>query len=192
MPALAGGIEKLEEYVSEEYTLKVPSKWKKLRFGGNFSLFLRGDGIQLPATDEGSPLQAGLTVERYENIKESAVEGAKQLGEAAKQAPRFKPLGEPSISKITLPDGSEAALLSIQGTKAGNRSSLQMKLLVKAKGNVGFVVSAFLVGGKDSKIAVPSSKEAKALIKCLKSVTLKNPQKLTRTESDERGRPASK
>lgn len=192
MSVFAEGIEKLEQYKTKDFTLKVPSEWRKLDLGGKFSLFLQGDGIQLPATDEGSPLQAGLTVERYENIKESVVDGAKKLGEASKQAPRFKALGDPTISQIKLPDGSDAALLTVQGIKDGTRSSLQMKLLVKAEGEVGFVVSAFLVGGEKSKIAVPTSSEAKSLIECLKSISLTSPQKPTKTEQDGGGQPATR
>lgn len=192
MSAVAEGIEKIEQYTTKEFTLKVPSEWRKQELGGKFSLFLQGDGIQLPATDEGSPLQAGLTVERYENIKESAVDGAKKLGEASKQAPRFKPLVEPTISQIKLSDGSDAALLTVQGIKDGVRSSLQIKLLVKAKGDVGFVVSAFLVGGEKSKIAVSTSSEAKSLIECLKSIALTNPLKPTITEQNGGGQPVAR
>lgn len=173
--AFAEGIAKIEKYTNPEFTLNAPSEWRKIELGGKFSLFLQGDGIQLPATDAGSPLQAGLTVERYENIKESVTDGAKKLAEAAKQAPGFKPTGEPTITKVTLSDGNEAALLMVQGIKAGTRSSLQMKLLVKAKGDVGFVVSAFLVGGENSTIAVATSAEAKSLIECMKSIVLTNP-----------------
>lgn len=192
MSAFSEGIEKLEQYKTKDFTLKVPSEWRKLDIGGKFSLFLQGDGIQLPATDEGSPLQAGLTVERHENIKESVFDGAKKLGEASKQAPRFKALGDPTISQIKLPDGSDAALLTVQGIKDGTRSSLQMKLLVKAEGDVGFVVSAFLVGGEKSKIAILTSSEAKSLIECLKSIALTSPQKPTKTEQDGGGQPATR
>ena len=114
-------------------------------------LFRQGDGIGVPPVDEtGSPLQIGLTVERFPNTKQSPKEGAEALLKNAKRSGRLE-LVSNAMEDITLADGTTAVLLTTEFIKEKHRRSLQMKLVTKDKDGNGWVTSAFLVGGKDSQ-----------------------------------------
>jgi hypothetical protein len=137
----------------------VPKGWRSIRtLPPRMVLYRQGDGIGVPATDEtGSPLQIGMTVEKYPNTKQSPAEGARALLEAVKKNPRFELVGKEKVEDLKLADGSEARLLTTELIKDKERRSLQMKLLVKDADSNGWVISGFIVGGKASKLPTPGS-----------------------------------
>jgi hypothetical protein len=146
-------------------SIAAPKDWRSVRSPQRQMLLYRqGDGIGVPAVDEtGAPLQIGLTVERFAKTKESLKEGIEGLVKATKKNPRLEQIGKESMDSLKLADGNDAMLLTMEFVKDTDRHSLQMKMLVKDKEANGWVISGFLVGGKDSKIPTPDSDLAKWL-----------------------------
>src|SRR5215471_1631186 len=91
----------LEVFTNNDFSISVPAGWRQMTFGGRFALYLNGDGIQLPASDNGSPLQAGLSVERFDNIKGSPLDGAKSLAKAASENPQLNLIKPPAVEEVT-------------------------------------------------------------------------------------------
>jgi len=155
-----------EPYVGEGFALVIPPGWRNitdLAFG-NRKLYLNGDGIGPPAIDEtGAPLQIGMTVEMWANTTDSLEKGLEDLISNAKRNRRLEFVGEAKVDSYRLTDGTNAALLTMGFIKEGRRRSLQMKLLAKDSDSNGWIVSAFLVGGKDSTIPTADSTVAKLL-----------------------------
>jgi hypothetical protein len=137
----------------EGFALIVPRGWRSFdRPPGRMKLHLTGDGIGVPMVDEtGAPLQIGMTVECFPNTKDAPADGAAALVKNAKRNPRMELVGKETTEKVTLADKSEGLLLVMEFIKDGSRRSLQMKMLVKDSKDNGWVVSGFLVGGKESK-----------------------------------------
>ncbi len=155
-----------ELYVTDEFALLIPAGWRNMKSltSGNLKLYLNGDGIGVPAVDETrAPLQIGMTVEKYRNTTDSLAKGIKRLIANAKRSRRLKLVGEAKTESCRLKDGTEAALLTMEFIKEGYRRSLQIKLLAKDSASNGWVVSAFVVGGKDSTIPTADSTVAKLL-----------------------------
>ncbi|MBA7573749.1 hypothetical protein ES708_15554 [subsurface metagenome] len=66
-------------------------------------------------------------------------------------------VGEADIEHYILNDGTEAFLLTMECIKETYRRSLYMNLLAKDKDSNGWVISASIVGGKNSKIPKANS-----------------------------------
>jgi len=114
-------------------------------------LYLNADGIGAPAADQEGPIQVGFTVERYGTTREAAAAGAKRNQESATRNPRLKVIKAGKVEELKLSDGTEGAFTRTLLLKEGSRLSLQMKLFAKDKDSRGWVVSAWIVTGKDSK-----------------------------------------
>jgi hypothetical protein len=96
----------------------------------------------------------------------------KALVEAARKVPALELVGQESVEEVTLADGTEALLLTAEFVKEQRRRSLQMKLLARDKDAASYVLSGFLVGGKESQVPTPTSGLARWLRAHLTSFTL--------------------
>lgn len=143
----------------------VPRGWRSLdKIKPTMPVYRQGDGVGVPAMDETkAPLQIGMTVEKFPGTRESVKEIMRGLVEGAKKAPRLELVGKESVQDIKLADGTEAMLLKAEFIKEGTRRSLQMKLVAKDAESNAWIVSAHLVGGKESKWPTPDSRLAKWL-----------------------------
>lgn len=161
VPAVEG-----DRHVTDEFAMIVPRGWRSfdMLLSAKNRLYLNGDGIGAPAIDEtGSPVQMGLMVEKYPNTTDTVLRGIETLLANAERDPRLKLIGKGRIESLRLSDGTEAALLTTQFIKSGSRRSLQMKLLAKDADSTGWVVSGFLVAGRNSAIPKPDSPQAQTL-----------------------------
>ncbi len=137
----------------EGFTIAIPRGWRKLPMPiGHHVLYVNGDGLGVPAIDEtGSPIQTGLTVERYSKLDSSTMEGAKENLASLKWNRRLKVVSQDKVKALKLSDGAEAALIRVILLKDRTRRSLQLKLYAKDKDSRGWVVSAWIVTSKDSE-----------------------------------------
>lgn len=149
-----------ETVSSEPARIAVPKGWRS--FDGikrTMPLLRQGDGIDLPMVDEtGDALQIGLSVERFPAAKESTDTIGRELAKGATKDPRLEMVGKESVEAIKLFDQTEATLVTTEFIKSGSRRSLQMKLIGKDATGQIWIVSGFLVGGKESKWPTPNSK----------------------------------
>jgi hypothetical protein len=154
--------------------LAVPKGWRSLdKNKPNMPLYRQGDGIGVPALDDTqAPLQIGLTVEKLPGSKESVKEIMSSLAEGARKAPRLELIGKVSVESIELSDGTEAMLLKATFIREGSRRSFQMKLVAKDADSNAWIVSGYLVGGKESKWPTAESSLAKWLEAHLTSLSL--------------------
>ena len=156
-PAPAAEPTKPPEVIKGEgFAIVVPAAWRDMKNPpGKIVLFRQGDGAKnVPAVDEtGQPLQIGLLVERYPNTKDAIEDGIQKLARNAQNDPRLERIGPAAIDKVKLTDGADAMLLTNEFVKDAKRHSLQLKMLVKDAADNGYVVSAFVVAGKESKLA---------------------------------------
>ncbi len=144
---------------SNTTSVGVPRDWRS--FDGiqpAMVIYRQGDGIGVPMVDEtGAPLQIGITVEKFPPSADSIDAIAKRTSEGALRDPRMQIAADDIVEPVTLSDQSGAVFLTKQLIKSVHRRSLQMKLFTKdAAGNV-WVVSGYIVGGKDSRIPTPKS-----------------------------------
>ncbi len=146
-----------------EYVIAVPKGWRTLPLAVKpYVLYLNGDGLGAPAMDEtGSPIQIGMTLERWGKTKGTAMEGAKVS--AARRNPRLQPLQKTEVKPLKIADGTEVAFLRAFFRKDGRRKSLQMKLYAKDANGTGWVVSAWIVTGLKSKFIDSNEPLVKAL-----------------------------
>lgn len=132
-----------------------------------------GDGQGVPPVDEtGAPLQIGMTAVKLPVAKGTAGEVMEGLVEEAKHAPRLEMVGEAKVEDLALADGTAAKLLTAEFIKEGRRRSLQMKLVAKDDRGTAWIVSGFLVGGKESRWPTPEGKYARWLRAHLASFSL--------------------
>lgn len=144
-------------------------------------IYRQGDGIGVPAVDEtGAPLQIGLTVEKFPPAKESTETIARELAKGATKNPQLEMVGKELVEAVKLFDQTAATLVTTEFIKAGSRRSLQMKLIGKESNGQIWIVTGFLVGGKDSTCPTPKSKLGTWLRAHVVSLTL------TRTEVDQK------
>jgi hypothetical protein len=145
--------------------IAVPRGWRSMdKIKPTMPVYRQGDGIGVPALDETkAPLQIGMTIEKFPGKRESVKEIMRGLVEGAKKAPRLELVGKESVQDLKLADGTEAMLLKAEFIKEGSRRSLQMKLVAKDADANAWIVSAHLVGGKDSKWPTPDSRLVKWL-----------------------------
>jgi hypothetical protein len=154
----AEGKKEWEKVSGDGYAIAVPAGWRTFDMGGPMMLFRQGDGIGVPVVDEtGAPIQIGLTVEKFVRTTDTLEEGAKKMARNAKNNPRLKLVGEEKTEPLKLADGTDAMLVTTRFIKEQTRGSLQMKMVVKDQASNGWVVSGFLVSGKDSKVPVEGS-----------------------------------
>jgi hypothetical protein len=151
--------------------IAVPKGWRNLDQAANKVLYRQGDGIGVPAADEtGDPLQIGMVVETFGTAKESIEEIMDSVIAGAKGDPRLE-LVKKDVTKVKLADGTDALLLRAEFIKAHIRRSYQTKLVTKNAGANVWIVSAHLVGGKDSEWPRAGSRLAKWLEAHLTSFT---------------------
>jgi hypothetical protein len=138
----------------ENYAIAVPEGWRKMDgLMPHQLVFRQGDGIGVPAVDEtGSPLQIGMMVEKFAKTDDTLEDGAKKLVRSAKNNARLRLVGQEFLEPLKLSDGTAALLLWTEFIKDGDRHSLQLKMLAKDKDSGAWIVSAHIVGGKDSKL----------------------------------------
>lgn len=148
-----------------EARIAVPKGWRRLDNPTRHMLAMwQGDGKGVPLLeDAGSPLQIGLTVERFPASESSLKEIVNGLVTDASSNPRLELVGEPSTETVTLSDGREAMLLTAEFIKERRRRSLQMKLVAKGADSTVWTASGYLVGGKQSKWPTAESGLAKWL-----------------------------
>lgn len=121
-------------------------------------LFREGHGRDYPLLDEtGAPLQVGIFVEKLPNITATPEQGIQSFLKAAKNEPRLEMVGKEIVESLKLSDGTEAKLLITEFIKEKHRRSLQMKMIAQDQESNGWIVSAFVVGGKESKTPTPAS-----------------------------------
>ena len=168
------GKEIFEVHTSNDFNMIIPIGWREMPFtAGAIVFFLNGDGLGFPAIDDtGSPLQVGMTVEKFPNLTNTLDEWGKNLANGYKADPRLELKKRKIENNITLSDGLKASLLLFEFIKSNSRQSLQMKLFSKDQYSNGWVVSAWLVGGKGSKIPRIDSENRKFLEVFLKSFCL--------------------
>jgi len=100
----------LAVHFTDDFHMIIPSGWRELPINaGAIVFFLNGDGLGFPAIDDtGSPLQVGMTVEKFANLTISLEEWENRLANGFKKDPRLK-LKEQKIERdITLSDGLKA------------------------------------------------------------------------------------
>jgi hypothetical protein len=146
----------------KDFGIVVPTGWRNFpRPMGTMRLHLTGDGVLVPIVDEtGAPLQLGLTVEKFANSKETLQEGIDALTKTAKAQPALTLVGKESVEAVTLKDGTMAMVLTTEFLKERTRHSLYLKMVAKDAAGNGFVVTGFLVGGRESKWPTKESRMA--------------------------------
>ena len=144
---------------SGSVSVAIPRGWRN--FDGmapRMVIYRQGDGVGVPFADEtGSPLQIGLTVEKFATSDDTTELIAKKTAEGAKRDPRLESIGDGTFVPVTLSDRTEGTFFTKEFIKSGHRRSLQMKLVVKDAETRVWVVSGYIVGGKDSRLPTPSS-----------------------------------
>ena len=145
--------------------IAIPKRWRSLdKIKPTMPVYRQGDGIGVPRLDETqSPLQIGLTVEKFPVARESIKTIAQELAKGAKRNPRLEVVGKESIEVVKLSDQTEAALLTAEFIKQRTRRSLQIKLIAKDGDGTIWIVTGFVVGGKESTWPTSKSKLAKWL-----------------------------
>jgi hypothetical protein len=161
----AAGSTPWEVATSGPASLAVPKAWRNMDgLRPNMLLFRQGDGLRIPVQDDtGAPLQAGLVLEQLPAAMGSLRDVATDVIAAAKKDPRLQPSGTPTIESVKLVDATEAVFVTVVFVKEQSRRSLQMKLIARGADARTWMVSGFLVGGKDSRWCAPGSDLAKWL-----------------------------
>jgi hypothetical protein len=138
---------------TRQYAIAVPKGWRRMPGQlGPHVLYVTGDGIGAPIVDEtGAPIQIGMTVERYGVTKESVASAAARSMQGVKQNPRLKAVAQDPVANVKLADGRAATLIRTVFIKDQTRRSLQLKMFAKDGNSRGWVVSAWIVTGRDSQ-----------------------------------------
>ena len=112
--------------------------------------------MHIPLVDEThAPIQMGMNVERFPRPTGTPEQGARR---------NLKAIGKGTVVAVTLSDGAKAALQTSRFYKDGSRKSFYQKLFAADAKGVGWVVSAWVVTGKDSQF-VDSHPEVGAWLK---------------------------
>jgi hypothetical protein len=155
-------------------SLAVPKGWRS--FDGirpTMVIYRQGDGIGVPMADEtGGPLQIGITAERFPASEEPLDAIAAETAKGAENDPRLKRAKKDLSETVTLSDQTSAIFTAGEFIKSSTRRSLQMKLFTKAPDGSVWVVSGYIVGGKDSTWPTHDSPLATWLRAHLVSLTL--------------------
>lgn len=154
--------------------LAVPKGWRS--FDGiqpAIVIYRQGDGIGVPLFDETeAPVQIGLTVERFPVSQKSLEVIAAETAKGAERDPRLKRVKKDQSESITLTDQTIGVFTTSEFIKSSVRRSLQMKLFMKTADGSVWVVSGYIVGGKDSSWPAPGSSLGVWLRAHMVSVTL--------------------
>ncbi len=155
-------------------SIAVPRDWRILDgLRPRTLVFRQGDGIGIPLLDDtGQPLQAGVVVEEHFSAKKNLREIADEILAGAQADSRLKPLADPRVDALKLTDSTEALFMSSMFLKEGQRRSLQLKLIARSADSRLWLVSAFLVGGKDSRWCTVDSELGRWLGAHVLSLTL--------------------
>ncbi len=134
-------------------SIAVPRDWRILDgLRPRTLVFRQGDGIGIPLLDDtGQPLQAGLVVEQHFSAHDDLREIAEESLAGAQGDSRLQPLADPRVEAVKLSDSTDAVFMTSVFLKEGQRRSLQLKLIARSPDSRVWMVSAFLVGGKDSR-----------------------------------------
>jgi hypothetical protein len=135
------------------YAIYAPKGWRKMGFDmPNIPLYMNGDGIGAPAVDEtGQPIQIGLDVERFRHQKGAAMDAAKRNLKNVDRNRRLQRIGKGSVTPLRLSDGTDAALLTVEFYKDRTRRSCVQKVFALDRKSTGWVVTAWIVCGRDSR-----------------------------------------
>ena len=173
VPLFASGEEPFEIVKFEPGAIAVPRGWRAMEAITRKLLFRTGDGMgNIPPVDEtDEPLQVGMAVEKFADVKEPLGDGMAKLVDGAQSDPRLEWVKK-DITTIRLSDGTEAMLLKAEFLKEKTRRSLQMKLIAKDASSTLWIASAHIVGGKDSEWPKASSTMAQWLEAHLTSLVL--------------------
>lgn len=150
----------------KEFTIAIPRGWRKADFllSPKIRLYLNGDGIGAPMVDETrTPIQIGMMIERYANVKESPVEGAKRNLKNMVRDSRLKPIGKGKVTALKLADGTKGALQTVEFYKGRDRKSFLQKVFAIDKHSTAWVAMAWIVCGRDSKFVKNNPKLVKRL-----------------------------
>lgn len=163
-----------EIITSGPVSVPIPNGWRN--FDGmqpSLLIFRQGDGITFPMFDEaGQPLQMGITVEKFAATTDSTETIAQKTAEGASRDPRLKPVGDDSLESVVLSDQTKGTFLIKEFIKSTHRRSLQMKLFIKDADATSWVISGYIVGGKDSPLPTRNSRLAVWIRAHLLSATL--------------------
>jgi hypothetical protein len=154
------------------FAIAIPSGWgPTIEMSPTMPLYCGGgDGVSSPIIDEmGSPLQVGMTVEHWPNLRASLDERRKTQADAATKSDRLQLVGQPLVSSITLDDKMPAVLMVFEFIKENERHSLQIKLVANAPDGSAWCASGFLVGGVQSKWPTAKSELAQWLTSYVRS-----------------------
>ena len=164
----------IAKVVVDSAQIAVPKGWRSMDgIRRTMPIHRQGDGIGVPARDEtGAPLQIGLTVERFPPATESTETIAQELARGAARTRELELVGKESVQAVELSDQTPATLLITEFIKSGTRRSLQTKLIAKDDEGQIWIVTGFLVGGKDSGWPTPESHLAIWLQAHITSLTL--------------------
>ena len=163
-----------ETVTADTAKIAVPKEWRNMDgIEGTRPIYRQGDGIGVPSTDElGTPMQIGLTVEKFPPSEESTETIARELVKGATNNPQLVVVGKESVESIKLSDQTATTLVTSEFIKSRTRRSLYMKLIGKdGKGQV-WVVTGYLVSGKGSTWPTPKSQLATWLRAHVVSLTL--------------------
>jgi hypothetical protein len=152
----------------EDYAVAIPADWN-LRSDMQPTMPVYAGGSRPTVDENGSPLQIGLTVEHWPDVKKPLDERRQIQVDAVAHAKALVPVGEPIIQEVTLDDGTPALLMIHEFHKERGRHSLQIKLLANAPDGSAWCASGFLVGGLKSKVPTPTSDQAKWLVAYVRS-----------------------
>jgi hypothetical protein len=150
----------------KEFSIAVPSDWHKLEFPSfKTVLHLTGDGKGLPHLDEtGSPLQTGMSIERFQNVRQTPEEGSAFMLRNLRADPNMEIIGEPKVESVQLSDGTHAVLQTTEFFRTDkHRRSYHMKLIAEDANKVGWVVVGWTVGGKESSMTEQKARHVQRL-----------------------------
>lgn len=142
--------------------IAVPRQWQKVdTFSERIYLARKGLGDGVPEKDEtGQTLTMGIVVTNaYEEEAELSVILAEHLKISKMRKLKTATIEKESTEKLTLADGTEALLLTLEYTQ-GERRALEYILLAKTTQNRPWFASGVIEAGKASKIPTTASPQA--------------------------------
>lgn len=162
-------IPRTETISNTEFSVIVPAEWRSESPFGSVKLFLNGDGIGIPARDKNGALQTGFTVDKYPHDTMTFERFLEESIENIRKDKRLNLLKTTNETEVELSDGTVASVFIVQMEKHPQRQSLQMKLIIKDHEGADWIVTAWLVGSKNSKIAKIGSPEMKRILAHMKT-----------------------
>ncbi len=153
-----------ESAKDEGCAIAVPKAWTNVdHFSPQVLIFRRSDGTGgVPDKDEnGSELQAQIIVEKVK-MEPDLENSANVVAGRVLEQPQTEVIQRAVGDKLTLSDGTEAFLMSMEINRAGQHM-LIIKLLCKTDDHNGLVVTGTITASKESTYAAAEGKTAKWL-----------------------------